>query len=320
MNRFVHRPRRWPVTALLLCVAAGFAWGQDVWPAKAGATPTLTLNVDYAAGSGEVSISVSLAGQGTQPTIAVFAVSYDAARLTFLPSSVVTGAAALAAGKHAFANVDENGDVRFVVWGLNTDAIGDGDLVMVSFQVISADDQGPFFFSGADPSMSNALGISIATQIVYFASPHVSVSQGETDGIHVEWTAVDAATGYRVFRAETNDPNAAEPITDWLDSTVLSYLDTSAEPVQAANAGCPGTIQLKPIYYYWVNARLDAAHEGSLSAPGAAGYVAAAKASTGAAVLPLPFRVGDAMGDIALFGVVAAVLAGVARSRSRGRA
>ena len=37
MNRFVHRPRRGPVTALLLGVAAGCAWGQDVWPAKAGA-------------------------------------------------------------------------------------------------------------------------------------------------------------------------------------------------------------------------------------------------------------------------------------------
>jgi hypothetical protein len=167
--------------------------------------------------------------------------------------------------------------------------------------------------TGTDASIADPDGNRIAVRMVYYAPASVSASQGEPDGVRVTWDPVPGAAGYRVYRGESEDPEAAEALTDWLDSAVLSYLDTSATGRGVVGGGCVGPDGVT--YYYWVRARKDAGHEGSLSAVAAPGYLDAEKARGSAAptyatVLPGADSSGSAGGDfLILAGVV--VLLGI---------
>lgn len=119
------------------------------------------------------------------------------------------------------------------------------------------------------------------------APSDVSASDGVfADRIVVAWNAVPGAAQYRVFRSTENNPDTAQPVSNWLNTTEFS--DASAAPASITPAsGCGGspTITLN-YYFYFVRARAAADCEGSIGT-GDRGHRAAADAKAAAAETPL---------------------------------
>src|SRR6266404_2207197 len=128
------RPRRSMYSSLcikvvlLSVVAVGAAWSQTV---------SLSLSGGSGAPGATVTVGVGLSSTGgALPT----AVQWD---LLFVPSDLspvsgtyyATGGAALAAGKAATCNVVSPGDIRCIVAGFNTTAIGNGSLATVTLKI-----------------------------------------------------------------------------------------------------------------------------------------------------------------------------------------
>jgi len=114
-------------TAVFLCVIAG------ITNRAAAQTPSLSLSGGSGAPGATVTLSVSLnSNGGTQPVSVQWDFNYSPTILS--PASgtyFATGAAASAAGKSASCNNISAGDVRCLVAGINTTAIGNGVVASV---------------------------------------------------------------------------------------------------------------------------------------------------------------------------------------------
>jgi hypothetical protein len=293
----------------------------------ASGTAVITVSTRQGAAGDEVSAPILLTTNDTEPSLIAFKLTYDVTKLTF--KGVTTGAAAAAADKVVDHNSPEPGVEVFIAWGLNTNIIGDGEIAVVRFAILPASDTGVVYLAASDASVAVPVGDgvgSVPVQLVYYAPAAVSASQGRADGVLVEWSVVPAATEYRVYRSDADDPDTAQPLTDWLASP-LSYLDTSAAQPEATGGGCAGSQTF--VYdnlYYWVRAGNASDGEGSLSVS-ALGYRGAAKAldaqgqdhgtALGASTAPPTFGSGVA-GDILVMASVAGMLLmGMRKGRER---
>ena len=103
----------------------------------AAQTPSLSLSGGSGAPGATVTLGVSLSSNGgTQPASIQWDFGYSSTDLS--PASgtyYATGAATSAAGKSATCNTISAGDIRCVVAGINTTAIGNCVIASVTFQI-----------------------------------------------------------------------------------------------------------------------------------------------------------------------------------------
>ena len=163
--------------ALCCLLAASSAWGEALKDAG-------TLDVSIGQGSGQggddVRVPVSLTTQGTQPAAVAFRIQYDWHALTY--KSVGAGATAATAQKVVAGTAVELGAVSFVVYGVNRNALEDGELLTAVFEVTFPSDEGfqplvGWTISASDPD-GNRIGAAIHDgQIAIHAS-----GEGEGEG------------------------------------------------------------------------------------------------------------------------------------------
>ena len=276
--------------AWALAVAGAFAQTTaraadlpSLYGAKAAPVAEVTIGSGQGALGETVDISVSLTTKGTEPSAIALGLLYDNA--TFGYQGFTIGDAAQAAGK-AIDDLDhhpERGEVRFVVYGNDT-SMGDGDILTASFTVLAGEGQQVLELGVSQPSMSSPVPESIDVILLGNcgappAPSGVTASQGNADGVRIEWEEAAGATGYLVYRGPSGDPAAAAPISGWLPA-LTSYLDTDAAAPAAVGGGCagPASTQVQQ-YYYWVRALClqdEAFCASELSGP-AEGYRGAAK-------------------------------------------
>lgn len=97
----------------------------------------------------------------------------------------------------------------------------------------------------------------------------VQATDGEfVDRVRVTFAAVDGATGYRIYRSESNDKAAATLLGSWSETTFDDFSAVAVKQASAnpfACAATPGSAVAKT-YYYWVAAYSDCA-ESAKSGP-----------------------------------------------------
>ena len=256
----------WLVMSVLMSSAALAAESSA---AKSGSVDTLTIGTPSTTATvNEVSVPVILNVNGRKPSVITFQMTYEPSVLAF--KAVTGGPAAQAAQKDAAANETKLGEILVIVWGLNTTEIDTGVILTATFELASASTElGEIFITGVSPAMVDPSGNRVAARMVYFAPATVTVSP-QSDGVVVEWSEVLGAVEYRVFRSETEVPEDADSISDWLPSPELSYLDDSL----TVDPGDPDYCQN---LFYWVVAANADENEGSPSEP--AGWNAGAPAA-----------------------------------------
>jgi hypothetical protein len=89
-------------------------------------------------GGMNVAVPFDIKNVGTPAITAItLDVDFDATKLSFNPNAVTTGTAASGAGKMVAASSPSAGVARIVVFGVNTNAIGDGSLGTLGFTVLA---------------------------------------------------------------------------------------------------------------------------------------------------------------------------------------
>jgi hypothetical protein len=135
----------------------------------------------------------------------------------------------------------------------------------------------------------------------------LTVASSDSNGVSLQWSAVDGATGYRVFRGITADSESAIAISDWLSADATTYLDENA----VENSDVLGCFHGGGTYYYWVKARNDKGCESILSASAAGEELTLSSKMVAASVTPRTFCGG--LGD-----VITIVVAGLLLLTFRG--
>ena len=275
-----------PVTPLAVlwafAVAAVCAQATAVAPLKAAPVAEVTIGSGQGTFGETVDISLVLATKGTEPAALSLGLLYD--NETFAYESFTIGDAAQAAGKRIDCqNHDERGEVKFVVYGNDT-PMEDGLILSASFTVLAGVGEQILELEATEPSMADSVAGAVLMIVLgnCGAPPPpsaVTASQGNADGVLIEWEEAAGATGYLESRGTSDDPTAAAPVSGWLPS-LLSYLDTDAAAPAAVGGGCAGpALTQVQRYQYWVRAlRLqnDAFCASDLSTS-AEGYRGAAK-------------------------------------------
>lgn len=205
----------------------------------------------------DVSIPVTLDTNGLEPSAIVMTVLFDSASLAF--RDVENGPVAAAADKGISAIETSSGVLKIVVWGVNTTAMGDGELLELLFHVEDSASLGTLALTvpAATISCSDPDGIAVPVTpasgsiTVTCTGPSApSLAAGSYDaeqGVWVIWSEASGASAYQVYRADTDDETVSEAVSDWLPSTTRQYLDASL----LANIDDYCRV------YYWVRARND---------------------------------------------------------------
>ena len=240
----------------------------------------ITLEIGQASGGvgSTVEIPVDLQANGQDPATIVFFIDFDDAALEYV--GVEAGPAALAADKVVQDGSNEPDRIGFVIWQVNNNTMADGTLLTATFRINDGSPGEWSALTGSRGSASTAddtpqgIPVEFIDGLVLFEEPcvpplaptFVNASDGEFLGVTVTWMAVDGATAYQVWRADTNNLDAAEAISGWITAT--EFLDTTAEPA-ALPPGFPGCYGLPDIqtYWYWVRARDAEQCETDFSAP-----------------------------------------------------
>lgn len=231
-----------------------------------------------------------LAGDAHPSTIA-FNVLYDAQSLQLI--SVAEGAT-LQNNQQLFLPEPTLGSVPITAFGGVGTAINDGELAVVTFRVLSGASKAvtlSFGQASAASVLGTGLPVFVTSGEVFIncdgvgpdVPADVTASQGDPNGVTVEWAPVDGNVEYRVYRARTNNAENAVAVSAWLaDST--SFLDTSAlAPEGALIMGCQGqNVDTTVHYYYWVRAREEGGCPSDYSQPAEGWRGAAAKADANA--------------------------------------
>src|SRR5882724_3154719 len=153
-KRVVYRATCIKLT-LMSIVAVSAAWSQTV---------SLSLSGGSGAPGASVTVGVALSsGAGALPA----AVQWD---LLYVPSDLspvsdpyyATGSAASAAGKLATCNLVSPGDIRCIVAGFNTSAIGNGNIATVTLQIAAGTPSTSSVVSLSGLSASDASGGAIS--------------------------------------------------------------------------------------------------------------------------------------------------------------
>jgi hypothetical protein len=109
----------------------------------------------------------------------------------------------------------------------------------------------------------------------------VSASDGTSaDRVTVTWNRVTDAVAYRVWRATSNNVNAASPVSGWIDGTLYNDLSAPA-PTVTETGGCNSQTMVDfNSAFYWVQARFNEECEGDLGGPDEGYRGAPSKAAT----------------------------------------
>jgi hypothetical protein len=135
----------------------------------------------------------------------------------------------------------------------------------------------------------------------------VTASDGtDSAAVIVAWDSLGPGIEYRVLRANTPNPNAAVPLTDWIVTTTFS--DTTAVAPTTVSSGCAGTTVTFTTHHYWVRAREVGAECESAPGGGDGGFRGEAKAWAAAASGCAPL-----LASLVVLGLVGG------RRRARGR-
>ena len=250
--------------AWALAVAGAFAQttarAADL-PPLYGAKAAPVAEVTIGSGQGEpgetVDISVSLTTKGTEPSTIALGLLYD--NKTFAYEAFAIGDAAHAAGKGIDCqDHNERGEVKFIVSGGDT-PMGDGDVLTAYFTILAGEGQHILELGVSEPSMADPVAGAVLMILLGNcgappAPSGVTASQGEADGVRIEWQGAAGATGYLVYRGTSDDPATATAVSGWLPA-LTSYLDTDAAAPAAVGGGCAGpALTQVQRYYYWVRA------------------------------------------------------------------
>lgn len=126
------------ISLAALALAAGFPVGAQ--------TPQAVLSVGSASGyPGQtgISVTVSLTSLGGAQVSAInFDLQFDDSRVSVVAAT--QGSAASAAGKSLTWNLSSAGRIRVMIFGFNTDVIGDGPVAVVTFNVLANATPGTF--------------------------------------------------------------------------------------------------------------------------------------------------------------------------------
>lgn len=229
------------------------------------ATPNFRIDLN---GTYIVQLVVSDGIQNSDPdTVLVSTINSRPVANAGLDQSVSVGDTVTLDGRQSS---DPDGDVITYRWTLislpagTTAALNNPALSQPSFQ---ADVAGSYAAQlivndGAFDSLSDSVTVHAGAVDDCTSPPEapalVTASDGDfPDRVLVEWTAVNGAQAYRVYRSATPDSAAAEPVSDWISAT--SFNDASAPPPiteTPAGCGCAAQPAVTPVnQYYWVLAR-----------------------------------------------------------------
>lgn len=269
------------------------AGGAVADASKSASENVLTLGAPALSGT-QIVVPVTLTVRALKPSAVSFRVTYDAELFEF--KGATRGAAATAANKYVEAYETAPGSINFMVWAFNSSEMDSGVVLTAAFSPnvpdMSAND---LFLVGSNLSMSSPEGVSLTSQLLFFAPETVTVTAGSPNGVLVEWTAVPQAAEYVVLRSSSDDPSTVSATSDSLPASQLSFLDDSDEAVSSTSGECKRL-------YYWVAARSTEGMEGSLSesalwSPGTPGVPANVSASTESGALEMTWSaVADAAG------------------------
>lgn len=257
-----------------------------------------------------VEVGIDLDILGVNPAAAVIFVDYDPSVLSPIKNYYPAGStsrdavrlseAAAARGKMIATGYPE-GQVRFTVFGINTEPLPEGRLVTIAFRIAgNAPLDGltvlgivPAGLEGSSVTDAGAseLAFSVENGFVSVgcdappAPANLQASSGLPDRIQLTWDPVPGAgVQYRVYRATASNPNDAVPLhPDWIDTP--QYLDNTAQrPEVLRGAGCDtADVMISYTYYYWVKARGAEGCESGFSAMASGSRGLSKHAAAGAA-------------------------------------
>jgi hypothetical protein len=145
------------------------------------ATLTVSSVADAAPGQALVEAAVLLENAAYEEVSGIETdVEFDPAVLQL--KSVSVGAAASDAGKKVSSNILDSGIVRVIVTGLNQDAIGDGDVAVISFSVLADAAAGVFPVTLSDPRLVSPTGAEVSVEAVAGSVTVVATGEGEGEG------------------------------------------------------------------------------------------------------------------------------------------
>lgn len=202
--------------------------------------PSISLSSNSGALGANVTMSITLSSNGgTQPAGVQWDLLYSSEDLTPAGTNFFTiGAAALAAGKQALCSIVVPGDVRCVVVGLNTNAIADGVLATVAFQISPSTTHTSSQVSvsgvlGTDPS-TNPITMSGTGATLTINQPS-NVSAASFQGGALAPESIVSAFGSHL--AVTTEAAASLPLPTTLGSATVTVRDSA------------GTSRLAPLLY-----------------------------------------------------------------------
>jgi hypothetical protein len=226
-----------------------------------GVFADVLLNIGEGTGNpaDTVVIPVSIASIGGSAAAALnFDVAFDQTRLAINPAAVACAASCQAAGKSAAAALPAPGVLRIIVFGLNTNAIPDGELVRLPFVIVGGASGCAELIcqnvtvSDPDAGEIPAICLEGAIQISPCVLPEIG---GLTflDKIKLSWTAAPRCPGvsYDVLRGQLDRlPVGSQPASETCVASGLSITqkdDPSTPPlgkgfwylVREKETGCP---------------------------------------------------------------------------------
>ncbi|MEK7795258.1 MAG: cohesin domain-containing protein [Candidatus Hydrogenedentota bacterium] len=257
---FLHRRNR---VSLIGCAAF------VLLSISAAAQTTLTIGTVQGEAGSRVTVPVTIANVGVDPTIIIFFIDFDGAALTF-----VEGEAGDAVPEGKIVDIlDGENAVAIAIFGLNLDPILDGTLVTLTFD-IAAGATGEIVLEGRQTSSATdaeaqSIGLALIAGSIGLicgdlpAPQNVQAGDDDPDGVHVTWNAVTSATEYRVFRNTTDQSASSSAVSAWLTET--EFFDESAAGLGGGGGGCAQPSETLTLFY-WVVARSASECESQFSA------------------------------------------------------
>jgi hypothetical protein len=155
-----------------LGIVRNVPWSVKVWlwillstagvPSNKALAQQLSLPTVVASAGDSVDVSVEYRAQGAEISAFEFDLQYDPSVLNI---TATIGSAALAADKLLVTGVLPNGNIRFLIFGINQNVIPDGSLVDLTIEVSASSAVGPYplVFLNANAASPDAEGVPLRT-------------------------------------------------------------------------------------------------------------------------------------------------------------
>ena len=206
-----------------------------------------------------LAVSINVAGS-TPPTAVQWDLTYSSSVLSLVSGSFyATGAASSGAGKSVTCNPISATDVRCIVSGINTTAIGSGVLASLTFKIASGATETSTAVSFSSPCASsgsaNAVAITATggtvvitgagTPTVVSVTPNSGSGASQTFALQYSDTAgaANLQAAYVWFSANLTTPTSSCMLYYQPSTNQLNLLNNAATAWQAATPGASTTLQ-----------------------------------------------------------------------------